>query len=150
MARKKFIFALDGVLQLRRHEADQARRVLAGASQRCQEQAQRLQAAEQALQATAQPSMLRTLNPHQLRQHEAYSQQLKRERDAARRALRQCRQEEAKARQLVLERHRAEESLSTLRTSQAHAHRREQRQQEIRTQDEQTASRHSQPRHLRP
>lgn len=140
MAGKTFRFSLDGVLQLRTHEADQARQALGQATAGRQAQEAAVKAARGALGRTASAPPGDAVNPAQLRRREAQRHQAWHAYEEAMRGLDQLRRQEQQARTRLQARHRAEESMRTLERRERAEHRRETLRAEANFLDEQATT----------
>lgn len=142
MSGKKFRFSLQKVLDLRRHETEHARHVLADAEADLEaKQAQLERARERLAECHRSTAHSGALRPAMLRKGEAFRQEARQAVTEARNAVAVCQQRVEEARAELQERRQAEEALEKLREQEKQQHEQEQAKAETAFLDEQAVLR---------
>ena len=143
MPGKKFRFSLKKVLELRRHETEQARQALAGAERELQQKEAELERARDRLaERRRRVEEARQQDPARIQQADAFRREARRKVEEIRGAVEACRERVERARADLQERRRAEEALDELRSQEKEQHDREQKKADEAFFDEQAVLRH--------
>ena len=143
MPGKKFRFSLQKVLELRRHETEQARQALADAEHALEQKEAELERAQTRLaECRRRMEAARRQDPARIQQADAFRREARQTVDELREAVEAGRERVERARAEVQERRQGEEALEELRSQEKDQHDHEQEKASEAFFDEQAVIRH--------